>query len=156
MSFSISFNFLLSSLSINCLNYEAGYQLLVANSKALCGNHHQSINPEVISRHHLYHKTLEQAVESSLQFLHQQLYLLFQAYVDLVKAWGWKSFTIIYENNEGLVRLQELLKAHGPYEFPITVRQLGESSDYRYLHPVLLTPLYPNRYYLPATKFRAC
>ncbi|KAF5280600.1 hypothetical protein FQA39_LY05248 [Lamprigera yunnana] len=53
------------------------------------------------------------------------------AYVDLVKAWGWKSFTIIYENNEGLVRLQELLKAHGPYEFPITVRQLGEGPDYR-------------------------
>lgn len=56
---------------------------------------------------------------------------LFQAYVDLVKAWGWKSFTIIYENNEGLVRLQELLKAHGPSEFPITVRQLSEGSEYR-------------------------
>ncbi|XP_047363584.1 glutamate receptor ionotropic, kainate 2 isoform X12 [Vespa velutina] len=53
------------------------------------------------------------------------------AYVDLVKAWGWKSFTIIYENNEGLVRLQELLKAHGPSEFPITVRQLSEGSEYR-------------------------
>lgn len=51
--------------------------------------------------------------------------------MDLVKIWGWKSFTIIYENNEGLVRLQELLKAHGPYEFPITVRQLGEGTDYR-------------------------
>ncbi|RZF32680.1 hypothetical protein LSTR_LSTR004108 [Laodelphax striatellus] len=53
------------------------------------------------------------------------------AYVDLVQAWGWKSFTIIYENNEGLVRLQELLKAHGPSGCPITVRQLGEGSDYR-------------------------
>lgn len=57
--------------------------------------------------------------------------MMFQAYVDLVHAWGWKSFTIIYENNEGLVRLQELLKAHGPSEFPIAVRQLGEGSDYR-------------------------
>ncbi|OXU29874.1 hypothetical protein TSAR_002822 [Trichomalopsis sarcophagae] len=46
------------------------------------------------------------------------------AYVDLVKAMGWKSFTIIYENNEGLVRLQELLKAHGPTEHPITIKQL--------------------------------
>lgn len=54
-----------------------------------------------------------------------------QAYVDLVKAWGWKSFTIIYESNEGLVRLQELLKAHGPTEFPISVRQLSEGDDYR-------------------------
>lgn len=55
----------------------------------------------------------------------------FQAYVDLVRAWGWKSFTIIYETNEGLVRLQELLKAHGPSEFPIAVRQLPDDGDYR-------------------------
>lgn len=58
-------------------------------------------------------------------------YSCLQAYVDLVKAWGWKSFTIIYDSNDGLVRLQELLKAHGPSEFPITVRQLSEGSEYR-------------------------
>lgn len=51
----------------------------------------------------------------------------------MVRAWGWKSFTIIYETNEGLVRLQELLKAHGPSEFPIAVRQLSDSGDYRSL-----------------------
>lgn len=51
----------------------------------------------------------------------------------MVRAWGWKSFTIIYETNEGLVRLQELLKAHGPSEFPIAVRQLSDSGDYRTL-----------------------
>lgn len=56
---------------------------------------------------------------------------LLQAYVDLVAAWGWKSFTIIYETNEGLVRMQELLKAHGLSEYPITVRQLSDSGDYR-------------------------
>nr|CAD7453109.1 unnamed protein product [Timema tahoe] len=69
--------------------------------------------------------------ESCLVNLYPHPTTLSKAYVDLVKAWGWKSFTIIYENNEGLVRLQELLKAHGPSEFPIAVRQLGESSDYR-------------------------
>ncbi|XP_018331081.1 glutamate receptor ionotropic, kainate 2 isoform X2 [Agrilus planipennis] len=69
--------------------------------------------------------------ESCLVNLYPHPTMLSKAYVDLVKAWGWKSFTIIYENNEGLVRLQELLKAHGPYEFPITVRQLGEGPDYR-------------------------
>ncbi|XP_012273725.1 glutamate receptor ionotropic, kainate 2 isoform X1 [Orussus abietinus] len=69
--------------------------------------------------------------ESCLVNLYPHPTTLSKAYVDLVKAWGWKSFTIIYENNEGLVRLQELLKAHGPSEFPITVRQLGEGTDYR-------------------------
>lgn len=52
-----------------------------------------------------------------------------QAYVDLVTSLGWKTFTIVYENNEGLVRLQELIKAHGPAEFQITIRQLGEDSN---------------------------
>lgn len=76
-------------------------------------------------------------------------FLMFQAYVDLVKAWGWKSFTIIYENNEGLVRLQELLKAHGPSEFPITVRQLSEGSEYRWVLRIskpsrnIIVPLFP-------------
>lgn len=63
-------------------------------------------------------------------------FFFFQAYVDLVRAWGWKSFTIVYENSDGLVRLQELLKAHGPSELPVAVRQLPDSHDYR------LTPYY--------------
>ncbi|KAL0275564.1 UNVERIFIED_CONTAM: hypothetical protein PYX00_003378 [Menopon gallinae] len=69
--------------------------------------------------------------ESCLVNLYPHPASLSRAYVDLVKAWGWKSFTIIYESNEGLVRLQELLKAHGPTEFPISVRQLSEGDDYR-------------------------
>lgn len=56
----------------------------------------------------------------------------FQAYVDIVDAWGWKSYTIIYETNEGLLRLQGLLKAQRRSEFPTTVRQLPETNDYRY------------------------
>lgn len=69
--------------------------------------------------------------ESCLVNLYPHPSTLSKAYVDLVNAWKWKSFTIIYETNEGLVRLQELLKAHGPSEFPITVRQLSDSGDYR-------------------------
>lgn len=51
--------------------------------------------------------------------------------MDVVQSWGWRSFTIIYETNEGLVRLQELLKAYGSSEFPITVRQLPDTGDFR-------------------------
>lgn len=71
-----------------------------------------------------------------------------QAYVDLVKSWGWKSFTIIYETNEGLVRLQELLKAYGSSEFPITVRQLTESGDFRLVILIFLKKFIIRRRYL--------
>ncbi|XP_055852888.1 glutamate receptor ionotropic, kainate 2 [Episyrphus balteatus] len=69
--------------------------------------------------------------ESCLVNLYPHPNTLSKAYVDIVKTWGWKTFTIIYENNDGLVRLQELLKAHGPSSFPITVRQLSDTGDYR-------------------------
>ncbi|XP_073988845.1 kainate-type ionotropic glutamate receptor subunit 1D isoform X1 [Rhodnius prolixus] len=69
--------------------------------------------------------------ESCLVNLYPHPMVLSKAYVQLVEAFGWKSFTIIYESNEGLVRLQELLKAHGPSDFPIAVRQLPEGNDYR-------------------------
>nr|XP_032516826.1 glutamate receptor ionotropic, kainate 2 isoform X4 [Danaus plexippus plexippus] len=69
--------------------------------------------------------------ESCLVNLYPHPAALSRAYVDLVRAWGWKSFTIVYENSDGLVRLQELLKAHGPSELPVAVRQLPDSYDYR-------------------------
>lgn len=56
---------------------------------------------------------------------------MLQALVALLDDMAWKTFTIVYENDEGLVRLQEVLKVHGPRDNPITVRQLGEGSDYR-------------------------
>lgn len=54
-----------------------------------------------------------------------------KAYVDIVESWGWKSFTIIYETNDGLLRLQELLKANRRSKHPTTVRQLPDTNDYR-------------------------
>lgn len=55
-----------------------------------------------------------------------------KAYVDIVDTWGWKSYTIIYETNDGLLRLQELLKAQRRSKHPTTVRQLPDTNDYRY------------------------
>ena len=48
----------------------------------------------------------------------------------------WKSFVILYEESEGLVRLQEVLKLSSVYnDLQISVRQLIPSQpgdDYRY------------------------
>lgn len=71
------------------------------------------------------------------QYLQNLICVIFQittskAYVDIVETWGWKSYTIIYETNDGLLRLQELLKANRRSKHPTTVRQLPDTNDYRY------------------------
>ena len=54
-----------------------------------------------------------------------------QAYVDLIERFGWRSYTILYEDNQGLVRLQELLKSPTQSDVKIVVRQLPSEEDYR-------------------------
>lgn len=51
--------------------------------------------------------------------------------MDLLEDMAWKTFTIVYEDDEGLFRLQEVLKAHGPQDSPVTLRRLGDGPDYR-------------------------
>ncbi|XP_042864659.1 glutamate receptor ionotropic, kainate 2-like isoform X4 [Penaeus japonicus] len=53
---------------------------------------------------------------------------LAKAYMDVLMTLGWRKFCIIYENNNGLIRVQELLKDHS---FQISLRQLPTSGDYR-------------------------
>ncbi len=50
----------------------------------------------------------------------------------LIERFGWKSYTILYEDNQGLVRLQELLKSPTQSDVKIVVRQLPADEDYRY------------------------
>ena len=54
---------------------------------------------------------------------------LFQAIADTLDAMNWKQFTVIYETNAGLSRLQNVLAKHGPSGNPVTVRQLKNSVD---------------------------
>ncbi|XP_074643782.1 glutamate receptor ionotropic, kainate 2-like [Tubulanus polymorphus] len=59
---------------------------------------------------------------------------LSQAYVDIVKELKWEKFTILYEDNEGLIRLHSILEAKNPNnkkkkengssKYQITVRKL--------------------------------
>ena len=58
-----------------------------------------------------------------------------QAYLALVMAMDWRDYIILYEDNEGLVRLQELLKYPSlAKDMKVTIRQLiaGPGNDYRY------------------------
>lgn len=57
--------------------------------------------------------------------------MLSKAYASLLREMNWKSFTILYEDDDGLIRLQDVLKSTNKGDQPITVRQLGEGPDYR-------------------------
>lgn len=60
----------------------------------------------------------------------------FKAYVSIIEALKWSSFVVLYEESEGLVRLQEVLKmTTSKRDITINVRQLIPSpvGDYRYL-----------------------
>lgn len=59
--------------------------------------------------------------------------VLGRAYLDLILTKKWKTFTIIYENNEGLIRLQELLKAPSHKDVKITLQQLTPGLSYKKL-----------------------
>ena len=52
----------------------------------------------------------------------------------MIERFGWKSYTILYEDNQGLVRLQELLKSPTQSDVKIVVRQLPQDEDYRYTY----------------------
>ncbi|KAL3197000.1 hypothetical protein MRX96_045028, partial [Rhipicephalus microplus] len=56
-----------------------------------------------------------------------------RALCDLVKAQGWKDFTVIYEKPDALVRLRGLLQLHRPSGQPsiVSLRPLDEKADPR-------------------------
>lgn len=54
-----------------------------------------------------------------------------RALASIVVEYEWRTFTILYEHPDALMRLQDVLQIHGPDDLPITVRQIGPGPDYR-------------------------
>ncbi|CAG2166449.1 unnamed protein product, partial [Oppiella nova] len=57
--------------------------------------------------------------------------VLAKAYVDLVKAWNWNKFVILYEDNEGIVRLQDFFKEAQLRNWVIKLYQFQPGIPYR-------------------------
>ena len=74
--------------------------------------------------------------KSPMVNLHPHPSSLGKVFVDLVNAWNWKSFTILYENGPWLPQLSELLEMYDPKGYTITVRQLDLNTTAGY-YPVL-------------------
>ncbi|XP_037026038.1 glutamate receptor ionotropic, kainate 2-like [Bradysia coprophila] len=57
--------------------------------------------------------------------------LFAQALAQIIDDYEWNGFTLLYDNNESLERLQDVLENHGPDDNAITILQLPEDEDYQ-------------------------
>ncbi|KAF2904859.1 hypothetical protein ILUMI_01330 [Ignelater luminosus] len=57
--------------------------------------------------------------------------LLAEGFATIVRHTNWKSYAIIYQHDEALIRLQGILKIPDVGDNPVTVRQLDPGSDHR-------------------------
>lgn len=48
--------------------------------------------------------------------------VLSRAFAELLIDYTWKSYTIVYEDDDGLMRLKDILQVHDTDSPPITVR----------------------------------
>ncbi|XP_055939943.1 glutamate receptor ionotropic, kainate 2-like isoform X2 [Argiope bruennichi] len=65
--------------------------------------------------------------------LHPRASTLNQAYIDVVRKWEWKDFIIVYEENEGIIRLQDFLKETSTRNWNIQVYRFQPEQPYRSL-----------------------
>lgn len=55
--------------------------------------------------------------------------VLARAFADVVKRWEWESFTIMYENQNSLPKITEMLKIYNTTGHTVVLRQLRSSSS---------------------------
>lgn len=53
------------------------------------------------------------------------------AIATFVRESDWKTYTVLYEDESGLFRLQDVLKSRKPNDMPIYLRKMNEKKDYR-------------------------
>ncbi|KAF5287636.1 hypothetical protein FQA39_LY15839 [Lamprigera yunnana] len=63
--------------------------------------------------------------------------LLAEGFATIVKHMNWKSYAIVYQHDEALIRLQGILKIPETTDNPVTVRQLEDDRDYRPMFKLL-------------------
>lgn len=54
-----------------------------------------------------------------------------KAIATLVKESRWKSFIVLYEDDYGLARMQEVFKSRKMGNLPVLMKKLGSESDHR-------------------------
>ncbi|XP_049799214.1 glutamate receptor ionotropic, kainate 2-like [Schistocerca nitens] len=63
--------------------------------------------------------------------LHPDAKFIAQALVDVLRELKWRSYTVLYQGDESLVRLRSVLQEREPRDPPVAVRQLSQDGDHR-------------------------
>ncbi|XP_060086379.1 glutamate receptor ionotropic, kainate 2-like [Ylistrum balloti] len=105
-----------------CREVKTGIAAMFGPVSPIASGHVQSICNSLSIPHIQAHWNSRETREYFSISLYPDYMTLSKAYKALVEYWGWTAFTVLYEDNEGLVRLQEVLKANK--EMRITVRKL--------------------------------
>lgn len=58
--------------------------------------------------------------------------LLSKAYIDVIRYWEWQTFTVLYEDDEGLVRITSLVEEAKDLGMLVDVRKLDSSITGHY------------------------
>lgn len=69
--------------------------------------------------------------EGTVLNIHPDPILLSEGLAILVRHMNWRSYSILYENEDSLIRLQEVLKITQMDSIPVLVKQLGPGNDHR-------------------------
>lgn len=63
--------------------------------------------------------------------LHPRPVVLSRAYTDLIKAWGWTHFAILYQENQGVMRLQDIFKEAQLNDWKVSLYQFNPKKPFR-------------------------
>ncbi len=64
-----------------------------------------------------------------------------QAYRDLVEVWNWEKYVILYDGDQSLFKLQDLIKSSVPSKRQVILRKLSANNDFRWGSVFSLTSL---------------
>lgn len=66
--------------------------------------------------------------------------LLSKAYLDVIRTWEWKTFTVLYEDNDIFNRITSLVEDAKDYGMLVDVKKLDASitGNYRYCHTITM------------------
>lgn len=86
-------------------------------------------HPETLSKVALQ---LDEQIEFFMDKRAWWIYDTLQAYSDLVLALKWETFLILYEDEIGLLNIQEIVKAAPAPGFNVKMARMPEGNDFRY------------------------